>query len=102
MPSADGFSRWPSPPLSSAYAKILLSNGRLPNTTNLIFHVIFGVTLFIGALTRSERYHKGLVVFGSALFVVYIVVRPLRKMHRARVLCAPNNRIALTFFCGRS
>ncbi len=54
--------------------KDIALDGRLPNTTNLIFHVIFGVTLFIGALTRSERYHKGLVVFGSALFVVYIVV----------------------------
>jgi len=54
--------------------KDIVLDGRLPNTTNLIFHVIFGVTLFIGALTRSERYHKGLVVFGSALFVVYIVV----------------------------
>ena len=54
--------------------KDIVLDGRLPNTTNLIFHVIFGVTLFIGALTRSERYHKGLIVFGSALFVVYIVV----------------------------
>jgi hypothetical protein len=54
--------------------KDFVLDGRLPNTTNLIFHAIFGVTLFIGALTRSERYHKGLVVFGRALFVVYIVV----------------------------
>jgi len=52
----------------------IVLDGRLPNTTNLIFHVIFGVTLFIGALTCSELYHKGLIVFGSALFVVYIVV----------------------------
>src|SRR6266496_1801828 len=54
--------------------KDVILDGRLPNTTNLIFHAVFGVTLSIGALTRSERYHKGLVVFGSALFVVYIVV----------------------------
>jgi hypothetical protein len=29
--------------------KDIALDGRLPNTTNLIFHVIFGVTLFIGA-----------------------------------------------------
>jgi len=47
--------------------KDIVLDGRLPNTTNLIFHVIFGVTLFIGALTRSERYHKGLIVLQRAL-----------------------------------
>jgi hypothetical protein len=46
----------------------------LPNTTNLAFQLIFAATLLIGALTPSERYHKGLIVFGSALFVLYIVV----------------------------
>jgi len=45
--------------------KDIVLDGRLPNTTNLIFHVIFGVTLFIGALTRSERYHKGLIVLAA-------------------------------------
>lgn len=54
--------------------KDVVLDGRLPNTMNLIFHAIFGVTLFIGALTRSERYHKSLIVFGSALFVLYIVL----------------------------
>jgi hypothetical protein len=47
---------------------------RLPNTTNLVFQSIFAATLLIGALTRSERYHKGLIVFVSALFVLYIFV----------------------------
>jgi len=47
---------------------------RLPNTTNLVFQSIFAATLLIGALTRSERYHKGLIVFGSARFVLYIFV----------------------------
>jgi ethanolamine transporter EutH len=46
----------------------------LPNTTNLAPQLIFAATLLIGALTRSERYHKGLIIFGSALFVLYIVV----------------------------
>jgi hypothetical protein len=67
--------------LTLAFFSIVISvckdfvlDGRLPNTTNLIFQAIFGLTLFIGALTRSERYHKGVVLFVSALFVVYIVV----------------------------
>jgi hypothetical protein len=66
---------------SLAFATIVVSvckdvvlDGRLPRPTNLTFHAIFGVTLFIGALTRSERYHKSLVVFGSALFVLYIIL----------------------------
>ena len=66
---------------SLAFSTIVVSvgkdfvlDGRLPNRTNLIFHAIFGVTLLIGALTASERYHKGLIVFGGALFVIYIAV----------------------------
>jgi hypothetical protein len=36
---------------------------------NLAFHVIFGTSLLVGALTRREWYHKTLVVFGIvALF----------------------------------
>jgi hypothetical protein len=54
--------------------KDVVLDGRLPNATNLIFQLIYAITLFIGALTRSERYHKGLIVFGSALFVIYIIV----------------------------
>jgi FtsH-binding integral membrane protein len=54
--------------------KSLVLDGRLLPPTDLVFHAIFGVGLLIGALTRSERYHKGLVVFTSALFVCYIVL----------------------------
>jgi hypothetical protein len=54
--------------------KQLVLDHRLPPTMELIFHAIFGVTLFIGAVTRSERYHKSLIVFGSALFLLYIIM----------------------------
>jgi hypothetical protein len=54
--------------------KNLVLDHRLMPTNDLIFHVIFGVTLLIGALTRSELYQKGLVIFTSVLFVAYIVV----------------------------
>jgi uncharacterized membrane protein len=54
--------------------KHLLVDGKLPNPANLIFEAIFGVTLFIGALTRREWYHKTLVVFTNAAFVLYIVL----------------------------
>ena len=59
--------------LASVCKEVVL-DGRLPNKTNLGFQAIFAVTLLIGALTRSERYHKALIVFGGALFVLYIVV----------------------------
>jgi hypothetical protein len=49
-------------------------DGKLPKPANLIFEAIFGVTLFIGALTRREWYHKTLVVFTNAAFVLYIVL----------------------------
>src|SRR5260370_5407405 len=55
-------------------AKEFVLDHRLPSTTNLAFQLIFAATLLIGALTRSERYHKRLIVFGSALFVFYFVV----------------------------
>jgi hypothetical protein len=54
--------------------KIVVLDGRLPDPMNLAFHGIFGVTLLIGALTQSERYHKSLVVFSTLLFVLYIVL----------------------------
>ena len=54
--------------------KHLLLDGKLPNPTYLIFQAMFGVTLFIGALTRQEWYHKTLVVFTNAAFVLYIVL----------------------------
>lgn len=54
--------------------KSLVLDQRLPPTTDLVFHAIFGVTLLTGALIRSERYHKGLVVFNCGFFVFYIVL----------------------------
>jgi hypothetical protein len=36
------------------------------------------VTLFIGALTRWEWYHKTLVVVTNAAFVLYIVLSHVR------------------------
>ena len=54
--------------------KDLVLSGSLPNPTNLTFHVVFGVTLLIGALTRREGYHKTLVVTGIAVFILYIVL----------------------------
>jgi hypothetical protein len=53
---------------------MVVLDGKLPDTMNLTFHSIFGLTLFIGALTRSERYHKSLVVFSTVLFVLYIIL----------------------------
>jgi preprotein translocase subunit SecE len=32
------------------------------------------VTLLIGAITRKEAYHKMLIVFGMAAFILYIVI----------------------------
>lgn len=49
-------------------------DGKLPNPTNLTFHMIFGMTLFIGALTHREWYYKTLAVFTNAAFVLYIVL----------------------------
>lgn len=58
----------------ASVCKMVVLDGKLPNTMNLTFHSIFGLTLFIGALTRSERYHKSLVVFSTVLFVLYIIL----------------------------
>ena len=52
----------------------LLVDDKLPKPANLIFEAIFGVTLFIGALTRREWYHKTLVVFTNAAFVLYTML----------------------------
>jgi hypothetical protein len=55
-------------------AKSFALDQRLMPVSDLAFHAVFGVTLFIGALTRSEIYHKALVVFCSILFVFYILM----------------------------
>jgi hypothetical protein len=54
--------------------KDLVLDGHLPNRTNLVFHALFGVTLFVGACTSRERFHKTLVIFAIAAFVLYIVL----------------------------
>jgi hypothetical protein len=54
--------------------KDLVLDGKLPGRTNLAFHAIFGVVLFTGALARRERYHKALVIFVIATFVLYIIL----------------------------
>jgi hypothetical protein len=58
----------------ASLCKPLVLDHQLADRTDLIFHAVFGVTFLIGALTRSERYHKSLVVFTSGLFVFYIVL----------------------------
>jgi hypothetical protein len=58
----------------ASLCKMVVLDGRLPPPMNLVFHGIFGLMLLIGAVTRSERYHKCAIVFGSALFVLYIIL----------------------------
>jgi hypothetical protein len=62
----------------ASVCKIAVLDGRLPDIMNLLFHGIFGLTLFVGALTRSELYHKSLVVFSTVLFVLYIILLYVR------------------------
>jgi hypothetical protein len=54
--------------------KDLVLNGTLPERTNLIFHIFFGSTLLVGALTRREGYHKIFIVLAIAGFILYIFV----------------------------
>lgn len=54
--------------------KDFVLDNRLPDPRNLAFQAVFAATLIIGALTRSEAYHKALVVLGMAGFICYIVV----------------------------
>jgi hypothetical protein len=58
----------------ASVCKTIVLDHKLPDPTDLTFHAIFGVTLLIGALTRWERYHKALVLFGTAIFVLYIIL----------------------------
>jgi hypothetical protein len=54
--------------------KGLVLDGKLYGPTNLTFHAIFAVTALTAAFTQGERYHKMLVIFVSACFVLYIVL----------------------------
>jgi ammonia channel protein AmtB len=58
----------------ASVCKTIVLDNKLPDPTNLTFHAIFGATLLIGAFTQRERYHKALIVFGIAAFVLYIVL----------------------------
>lgn len=60
--------------LGASLGKNLILDGRLPESTDLAFHVIFGATFIVGAITRREWYHKTLVVFGIAGLVLYILL----------------------------
>jgi hypothetical protein len=58
----------------ASVCKALVLHGRLPDPADLAFHAIFGVALFVGVLTQRERYHKTVLVFAIAAFVLYIVL----------------------------
>jgi hypothetical protein len=60
--------------IAASVLKDVLLTGSLPHPLNLGFHIIFGAALLIGALTRSELYHKTLAVFAIVTFVIYVVV----------------------------
>lgn len=60
--------------------KDVVLDGKLPQPTNLAFHAIFVAALMVGAITRRERYHQALVVFGIAIFILYIVLL-FTRMH---------------------
>jgi hypothetical protein len=55
-------------------AKSVVLDGRLPNSEDLAFHIVFGVALLTGVLTSRERYHKALVLFVLMAFVLYILL----------------------------
>ena len=54
--------------------KDLVFNVTLPSVENLIFHLVFLVTVIIAALTQSRRYHSIAAPFIMAVFVAYIVL----------------------------
>lgn len=58
----------------ASLSKDLVLGGALPDTTNVIFHVIFMLTALIGALTRREWYHKTVAIVISLLFALYIAL----------------------------
>jgi hypothetical protein len=60
--------------IAASVGKNFVMEGRLLHPTDLGFHAIFAAALLAGALTKNELYHKTLVLFISALFIVYIVV----------------------------
>jgi len=55
-------------------SKDLVVTGRLPDTLNVIFHLIFLTMSATAVLVASEKYHQLFPLFGIAIFVAYIVM----------------------------
>jgi hypothetical protein len=55
-------------------AKDLVLDGRLTETRNLCFHLVFILTAAIAAITRREWYHKAAVLVTAVLFGFYITL----------------------------
>lgn len=54
-------------------AKELVLAGHLPSPMNLEFHLIFGLSVIVAAITRREWYHKLLAPAAGVLLLLYIV-----------------------------
>ena len=55
-------------------AKDLALAGHLPGRMNLKFHVFFGLTVIVAAITRRELYHKLLAPAAGLSFLLYIAL----------------------------
>ena len=55
-------------------AKDLALAGHLPGRMNLKFHVLFGLTVIVAAITRREFYHKLLAPAAGLSFLLYIAL----------------------------
>jgi len=55
-------------------AKDLVLAGHLPRPMNLEFHVIFGFSVILAAITRQEWYHKLLAPVAALLFLLYTAI----------------------------
>jgi len=54
--------------------KTFVLDGRLPESKDLAFHVVFICALVVGGLTARERYHKALVIFVIVTFIFYTLL----------------------------
>jgi hypothetical protein len=55
-------------------SKDLVLTHHWPGPTNLGFHIGFGLAMISGAVIKSERFHKALVVGALAAFVAYTIL----------------------------
>jgi hypothetical protein len=55
-------------------SKAVVLYGELPHPIDLGFHALFVTIFLIGAFTRRESFHKGLVVLAMASFILYIII----------------------------